>query len=367
MITTVLILALAISAMAANTKQLHYTITDLSVLGISSASGINNLGQITGSDNNGHAFLYTPGKGIKDLGTLPGDTASSGAAINDLGQVTGTSWIPLGDYWNEAFHAFIYSERTGMYNIGVPLDCSYYDSVWTYSINIFGQVTGDCFLGFNPSDYRAFLYSPRTGMENPETLDYSDSWGYGINDFGQVTGCHFDVANNNNSPSGNYHAFIYGAKSGFKDLGTLGDPDLDMSWSEGYAINNLGEVTGHSTFATPSCSGDPCYYNHAFLYRPETGMKDLGALPGSNNSTGNSINDLGQVVGYSSYINGDDSPDSFHAFLYSSGKMTDLNTLIDPSLGWTLSYAYGINDFGQIIGSGVINGQTHAFLMTPVY
>jgi probable HAF family extracellular repeat protein len=45
--------------------------------------------------------------------------------------------------------------------------------------------------------------------------------------------------------------------------------------------------------------------------------------------------------------------------------MVDLNTLIDPTLGWVLTTAAGINDAGQIVGSGVINGQSHAFLMTP--
>jgi hypothetical protein len=34
--------------------------------------------------------------------------------------------------------------------------------------------------------------------------------------------------------------------------------------------------------------------------------------------------------------------------------------------GWVLSKASGINDLGQIVGAGSINGQTHAFLMTPV-
>jgi probable HAF family extracellular repeat protein len=45
--------------------------------------------------------------------------------------------------------------------------------------------------------------------------------------------------------------------------------------------------------------------------------------------------------------------------------MVDLNTLIDPTLGWVLTTAAAVNDAGQIVGSGVINGQSHAFLMTP--
>jgi len=34
-------------------------------------------------------------------------------------------------------------------------------------------------------------------------------------------------------------------------------------------------------------------------------------------------------------------------FLYSTGNVTDLNTLIDPALGWHLTEATGINDFAR--------------------
>lgn len=45
--------------------------------------------------------------------------------------------------------------------------------------------------------------------------------------------------------------------------------------------------------------------------------------------------------------------------------MKDLNTLIPADSGWVLSQAQGINKRGQIVGNGVINGQAHAFLLTP--
>jgi probable HAF family extracellular repeat protein len=45
--------------------------------------------------------------------------------------------------------------------------------------------------------------------------------------------------------------------------------------------------------------------------------------------------------------------------------MTDLNSLIPAGSGWVLTSARGINDAGQIVGTGTISGVQHAFLLTP--
>ncbi len=88
-------------------------------------------------------------------------------------------------------------------------------------------------------------------------------------------------------------------------------------------------------------------------------VTDLGTL-GGNYSYAYGINANGQVVGDSGTASGK------HAFLYSSSTMMDLNSLITPSSGWMLEAATSINDLGQIVGQGYINGQYHAYLLTPV-
>jgi len=117
--------------------------------------------------------------------------------------------------------------------------------------------------------------------------------------------------------------------------------------SRAFGINNSGQVVGYSDL--------PDFLYHAFLW--ENGvMTDLGTLGGdAGQSYAYGINDAGQVVGdfYHPESN------THHAFLWENGVMTDLGTL-----GGTQSYAYGINDAGQVIGYSRLPGDTleHAFL-----
>ena len=47
--------------------------------------------------------------------------------------------------------------------------------------------------------------------------------------------------------------------------------------------------------------------------------------------------------------------------------MTNLNSLISPTSGWTLEQANDINDNGQIVGYGIgPDGNTDGFLLDPV-
>jgi probable HAF family extracellular repeat protein len=45
--------------------------------------------------------------------------------------------------------------------------------------------------------------------------------------------------------------------------------------------------------------------------------------------------------------------------------MADLNTLIPSGSGWVLSWAFDINNHGQIVGYGLVNDKFRAFLLTP--
>jgi probable HAF family extracellular repeat protein len=123
----------------------------------------------------------------------------------------------------------------------------------------------------------------------------------------------------------------------FHLLDTLGGTQ-----SQAYGINNLGQIVGWS-----SLTGDAS--RHATLWKGGIPI-DLGTLGESSEAYG--INDAGQIVGYSSLTGG------VHlATLWNGGTLTDLGTL-----GGTQSRAYGINNLGQIVGGSLVtrNAVVHA-------
>ena len=311
-----------------------YTITDLGTLGGSQswANGINASGQVVGeSDTAGdtaqHGFRYANGV-MTDLGTLSGTHSSSASGINASGQIVGVSYT-AGD--KQSLRAFRYTGNA-MTVLGTLGGANSY----AFGINDSGQIVG--YATTKNLANHAFRYTSGV-MTDLSTLGGTISSASGINASGQIVG--------DSSTTGNtaQHAFQY-TNGVMSDLGTLGGTD-----SFAYGINASGQVVGESKTTGNSAT-------HAFRYANGV-MSDLGTLGGTN-SGAYSINTSGQIVGYSDTANG-----AYHAYLYDGGQMVDLNSLLPAGSGWTLQEAKAVNDAGQIAGHGVINGQGHAFLMSP--
>jgi probable HAF family extracellular repeat protein len=129
------------------------------------------------------------------------------------------------------------------------------------------------------------------------------------------------------------------------------------------AINSHNLIVGAT--GNNSTSGE---FSHAFLYdyNADT-LLDLGTLYGGLTSSAADINEFNQVVGTSWLVTQLTSvydPTQYHAFLWENGAMTDLNTWLPAGSGWILTAATAINDNGDIVGTGLLNGQAHGFLLT---
>jgi probable HAF family extracellular repeat protein len=207
---------------------------------------------------------------------------------------------------------------------------------FAYAINNTGQIVGQ---SDTPSgNYHAFIYDSINGMQDLGTLGGNESIAHGINDNGQVVG------ESDTGIGSAEHAFLYDSTNGMQDLGTIGS-----IWSEAYGINDNGHIVGVSSI-NPNLTG----HNHAFLYR-DNQMTDLGTLGGIS-SWAYGINNANQVTGLSHDGN------MFRAFLYDNGVMSDIG-----SLGYDTG-AYDINDAGQIVGWSYIStpADYHAFLYDSI-
>jgi len=177
-------------------------------------------------------------------------------------------------------------------------------------------------------------------LGSPDGTDWWNS-AQGINNSDVVTGTSYDS-------QGNFFGFVW-QDGKMTKIGTLGG-----QWSQAYAINNRDQVTGIA-YLKPGIA-------HAYLMTNGK-LKDLGVLGGKfGTSWGFALNDSGVVVGQATFNNSV----GYVAFVYSKGKIKDLNTLVPKGSGWTLYEARGINNTGQIVCSGMKgDGTQHAFLLTP--
>jgi probable HAF family extracellular repeat protein len=325
------------------------------------------------------AQIYT----VTDLGTISGNSVSTGYALNNAGAVTGTSSTPTGAI------AALFSDGkvTNISTLGGNV------SIAT-AINGSVEVVGWNFFYSNPNfDPQAFLYSNghMTSINSPSVFP-SGTEALGINDSGEVVGTGYIT-------DSNFHAFLY---SGGKmtDLGprgalqasavainnsgqiiggyyltsggagaflitngklsTLPVPTAASAVSV-FAINDIGEIAGAMFFT----SGAP---SHAAKF--VSGIwTDLGGISGASASRATGINLSGQIVGTAFFPQTQyhpPKPGKHVPFISSSGGLVNLNTLIQSGTGLTLTDAVGINESGHILCNATnAGGSKHAVLLSP--
>ena len=344
----------------------------------SNAIWINGWGEIAGDSENGavdpltginemRAVVWHRGE-ITDLGTFGGNH-SAAQAINDRGQVTG----------------FALNDVPDRYSLfGLP------------------------FLGSsNGTQARAFVWCDGK-MQDLGTLGGPDALGWFINDQGEIAGISYTNSTANDITGlPTLHPFLW-QHGRMRDLGTLGGFGSLLTGSVFVnGLNNLGEVIGVSALGGDQAA-DPFLWDGtklvdmftegnggqflsanvindagaiagaaAFPNQPFDAalwnngvVTDLGTLVGDCNSEAWSISASGQVGGVSVSCDGN----AWRAFLWENGSMVDLNALVSSASHLQLIYAVGINDRGEIAGTGVLPGvstatgqdtMAHVFVLIP--
>ena len=90
-------------------------------------------------------------------------------------------------------------------------------------------------------------------------------------------------------------------------------------------------------------------------------MVDDIAVSNGGNLFGFGVNSFGEVVGDGT-VDGPGTPTVAYIFSDSLG-VRKLNDLIDPASGWNLTQALGIDDNGDVVGTGFLNGRFSAYLL----
>ena len=325
---------------------------------------------------------------ITDLGLLPGGTTSAGLAINSqpivVGLATDSNLNLQRPFWDANTGEIVgFADNFNPASTAIPEhmnESREMGGTEVYGDNVYQGIYWN-------STGQAFVLPPLAGVDPFYGSLHTKA--HGINNQGQLVG-----AGKEGGPNFYTHAALWLNKDTEAiDLGFLGQ-GIPLNYSEAYGVNDLSHVVGNSAIGS---------FIRGFLWRSGQ-MTDLGALSGQVVSEASAINNTGLIAGKSNFFpvvweydiaNPNDAPtiqqlpipagffsatttavndsgdvvgyagspniDS-HAVLWRNGMAIDLG--VWP--GGHYSVANGINNLGQIVGTGTVAGDNldHALMWT---
>lgn len=334
----------------------EYTVTDMGAISTtnptSHGTGLSPNGQyVTGdantNDYNRHMFKWTPSSGIS---LVYPSTANYGFGVNDAGHIAGRTDSSgyYACYWNGSTLRLL-------------------SSGGAYCINSHDTVGGQGYLSAT-AQYQALWYNPSPGTNFYLGLlcastDYRDtSCAYAVNDYGKMVGSSAYVPYAS-SGQNKQHAFLWTPTASNGHSGSM----LDIhpgSYTESFAkaINDNDEVTGYCWNSYGEDNKRAFYRSASGSVQMLPGLTGTYADPGSE-ATG--INNSGLIVGSIGYLS-DRGSGSCFAAKWVNGQMQLLSESVDLRSPWRLDEASAVNNNGYIVGTGKINGYSHAYLLTPI-
>jgi probable HAF family extracellular repeat protein len=304
----------------------RYAVVDL---GEGAALAINELGHVVGVDEAG-AFLWSAERGFLRLPPLRGDAGAIAHDVNDRD-------VAVGESDGKQTTAVRWSNGR-VESLGrLPGD----DHSAALGIDAAGRIVGESHEGVE----RAFLWTSADGMTDLGTLPGGrSSRAEDVSDAGTVVGA--------GDSSMGERGFRWTPERGMEKLPALRVPGT----SHAVAENDAGVAVGWS-FRQPELGID-----RAVRWSPSGDIRNLGVLSGDERSNAEDVNDRGEIVGWS----GRGYPIALvsHAFLWTrDGGMVDLNTRVRCDC--RLRTATGVNTRGEIVGTMLVAGRRHAFLLRP--
>jgi uncharacterized membrane protein len=285
------------------------------------------------------AYSWTRYGGLIGLPNLTGRNFCAGNGVNDVGDVVGTGTTtsygsnPLPILWHNG----------AVSQLPLPSGATV---ARANDINNAGVAVGSS--GSGTAEYAA-MYATGTGSRITAltaTGCYMKT-AYGINDAGLVVGQGIDPANASRNVG-----FVYDS---------VANVSFEIDYLPGqngailFDVSNDGRVAGTGSLNQGG--------SVPMIWTAAGGPKSIPLPPNTSEGNARGVNNAGWVVGNAG---GQYSV----PWLYDGDTTYPLYTLLPPGSGWDLSTnttasAMGISEDGIIVGSGVINGVTHAYAMVP--
>ncbi len=289
----------------------------------------------SGTGNGGQAFTWTQGSGLMGLPLLSGRDSSVAFSANDNGIIVGRAF-------NETVGG---STLPVIWQNGVvsqlPLPAGFAVGQ-VFAVNASGIAVGSAGEGGEWEHAAIYTVGGSSVITATPPNGSQFSAAYGINDSGRIVGVGF-LPSNPAIQAG----IVYDLPTNtIFDVGTLPGANTAMA----LAVNNNGQVVGSSD-------------RQPYIWTEGSGMVAIPLLPGKDRGDAQGVNSAGWVVGTDWLVNS-----SYAPFLYDGTTTYRLSDLLPPGSGWVLNgySSLNINDNAIIVGTGVHNGETHAYAMVPV-
>jgi hypothetical protein len=347
-LTRISALIASVVVVATASAQPQYQIFDIGVIqvgdtasqGFGASPGGVAVGRSITSNSASQAFTWTVGGGRVALPNLAGRPHAVSNDANDNGIVVGTAATTL---FGSSRLPVVWTNGV-VSQLPLPGGETLGDA---NGVNAAGVAVGSVDGG---SNQQAVIYNGGSATIITQTTPDGSFFvtAFGINNLGRIVGQGIDP---NNAARNVGIVYDMGSPAAF-EVGALPGANGALN----FGVGNGGHVVGSSMMNQGS--GMP------FIWSQATGIVAIPLATGTSEGSARGVNSSGWVVGQ-------DSSAFSIPFLWDGTTTYRLADLLPPGSGWDLSTntsssALGISDNYVIVGTGVHNGETHAYAMVPV-